>query len=233
MNYNSKENIEKCRERIDEIEKLPKNYDGYGAEAPDKIVCDNARTFFQTLCNSNCLIPCSDEITPTPYGTIVFDLYSDKEDKDLISIEIGTHQIGFFTDYRGCGNYGSESDGIDFDFKTIPYFLNEHINLDLIKMNKHLSLRRDDLEFRWSSCNGQFEIVKWFQSSENTTTEESKEWCIMEASFVNVNSDGNCDLKYCGTRPLELSKEEFTDFQELVRFGYDEIKKMHENEDSC
>lgn len=226
MNYNSEENIKKCRERIDQIENLMENWDGYGAAVPSKIVCDNARTFFQTLIDNNCLIPHYDEISPTPYGSIVIDVYPDKEDEDLVSIEIGKHQAGFFTDYQHGINHAS--DGYDTDFKSIPYFLNEHINLDLIKMNKSLSLRKDNLEFRWASCNGQFEIVKWIPSTNKLS--DSKEFCIVIASFVNVDKEGNCDLRYCGRRPLDLNKEEFEDFQDLVRFGYDEIKKMYEKD---
>lgn len=228
MNYNSEDNIKKCWTRIDEIEHLAENWDGYGASAPIKVVCDNARTFLQTLLNSNCLIPHFEDISPTPYGSIVFDVYPDKEDKDLVSIEIGSYSSGFFTDYQHGINSGS--DGYKTDFKSIPYFLNEHINLNYIKMNKNLSLRKDNLELRWSSCNGQFEIVKWFQPQKGS--KEQNEWCIMIASFVNINSDGECDLKWCGRRPLELDKEEYKDFEDLVRFGYDEIKKMYEAEDS-
>ena len=99
MNYNTEENIRKCLKRFNEIENLQEGWDGYGGAVPEKIVCDNARTFFQTLRDTNCLIPHFDEIAPTPYGTIVIDVYSDEEDKDLVSIEIGKTQVGFFTDY--------------------------------------------------------------------------------------------------------------------------------------
>ena len=136
MNYNTEENIRKCRERLDEIEHLPEGWDGYGGAVPEKLVCDNARTFFQTLVDNNCLVPHYEDIHPTPYGSIVIDVYPDEEDKDLVSMEIGRRQCGFFTDYQHGINSGS--DGYDTNFRHIPYFLNEHINLELIKMNKFL-----------------------------------------------------------------------------------------------
>ena len=225
MNYNTEENIRKCRERLDEIEHLQEGWDSYGGAVPDKLVCDNARTFFQTLVDNNCLVPHYEDIHPTPYGSIVIDVYPDAEDKDLVSMEIGRRQCGFFTDYQHGINSGS--DGYDTDFRRIPYFLNEHINLDLIKMNKFLKLRKDDLEFRWSSCNGKFEIVKWFHKQDPKDEDDLKEWCIMVASFVNVNSEGECDLQWCGRRPMELNKGEFKDFLELVEFGYNEIRRMY------
>lgn len=94
-----------------------------------------------------------------------------------------------------------------------------------------MKLRKDNLEFRWMSCNGQFEIVKWFQNKDQQGNEENKEWCIQVASFKNIDNDGNCDLQWCGRRPLDLKKQEFYDFLDLVKFGYDEIRKMYSPEE--
>jgi len=39
------------------------------------------------------------------------------------------------------------------------------------------------------------------------------------------------DLVFCMNRPLELSSEEFKDFMDVVRFGYDEFKNRKKEED--
>lgn len=45
------------------------------------------------------------DVSITPWGSVVYDLeYS----RGLVSIEIGKTRVGYFTDFRGSGNYGSE-----------------------------------------------------------------------------------------------------------------------------
>lgn len=62
--------------------------------------------------------PEADEISYTPYGNIILDLMSRKGE---ISIEIGSHQLGFFTDFTEGGN--EATDGIETDFKAVPDLL--------------------------------------------------------------------------------------------------------------
>lgn len=66
--------------------------------------------------------PEADEISYTPYGNIVLDLMSRKGE---ISIEIGTHKLGFFTDFTDGQNEASE--GIETDFNSVPELLRDVI----------------------------------------------------------------------------------------------------------
>lgn len=66
--------------------------------------------------------PEADEISYTPYGNIILDLMSRKGE---ISIEIGSHQLGFFTDFIEGEN--EATDGIETDFKTVPDLLRDVI----------------------------------------------------------------------------------------------------------
>jgi hypothetical protein len=60
------------------------------------------------------LLNLKDNITPTPYGTLVADF---ETEKGLVSVEISKYQIGFFTDFVDMENEMSE--GVFFDF-AIP-----------------------------------------------------------------------------------------------------------------
>lgn len=66
--------------------------------------------------------PEADEISYTPYGNIVLDLMSRKGE---ISIEIGTHKLGFFTDFADGQNEASE--GVETDFNSVPELLRDVI----------------------------------------------------------------------------------------------------------
>lgn len=66
--------------------------------------------------------PEADEISYTPYGNIILDLMSRRGE---ISIEIGSHQLGFFTDFIDGKN--EASDGIETDFNTVPELLRDVI----------------------------------------------------------------------------------------------------------
>ena len=54
--------------------------------------------------------PEADEISYTPYGNIVIDLMSRRGE---ISIEIGTHKLGFFTDFTGYVKLNLRESGCD------------------------------------------------------------------------------------------------------------------------
>ena len=84
-------------------------------------VINNAYRFVNALVSLG-VIPTEDEITYTAYGNIVIDL---EARKGLISIEIGTRQIGFFTEFEDGDDYAS--DGIETDFKSVPPYLSEVI----------------------------------------------------------------------------------------------------------
>ena len=109
--------------RMRDISALQENWDGYGASAVPNVIVRNARTFLRTLQEKGIEIEDPANIYPTPYGTVVIEVTNDR---GLVSMEIDHHRIGFFTDYRANGNWGSE--GIETDFKDIPEQLQQHLS---------------------------------------------------------------------------------------------------------
>lgn len=108
--------------RMEKLARLQDNWDGYGASAVSRKVVKNATLFLRTLQREDIHLPQSDDIYSTPYGSIVIDLFNSY---GLVSLEIGDSQIGYFTDYSGRSNWGSE--GIETDFNSIPEVLKSHI----------------------------------------------------------------------------------------------------------
>ena len=92
--------------KIEYISNLKQNWDGFGADTPSESVIFNSLKLLNKvpeLVKSNLT---KDDITPTPYGTIVFDFHNNLE---TISIEIGDKQIGFFTDFHETPNIAIDS----------------------------------------------------------------------------------------------------------------------------
>lgn len=110
------------RMKLQHIGRLSENWDGYGASSVTNNVIKNALKFLRTLQQEGIRMPLTDDIYPTPYGTLVIELYNQY---GLVSLEISDQQVGYFTDYRGRNNWGSE--GIDTDFNSIPDQLKEHL----------------------------------------------------------------------------------------------------------
>lgn len=109
------------KNRISEMRMLKPNWDGYGAAVPSEEVIKNAFRFLDTLeANKFLDILDSENIVPTPYGTIDVDF---ETVNGLVSIEIGKKQLGFFTEFVHEENF--LSDGIETDFKSIPPVLAE------------------------------------------------------------------------------------------------------------
>ena len=87
------------------------------------------------------------------------------------------------------------------------------------KEAKKVSLRLGNLNFRRTQDDN-YEIVKWI-TREN---EQEKEYCIVVASF-RIDYANSIHLEWCGRRPLDLDADEYADFMQCVRFGYDFLEK--------
>ena len=112
-------------DKISELSYLKDNWDGYGAvKIPTKVI-SNCKTFVNALTKYKIKTNAND-FTPTPYGTIVVDVNTQK---GVISFEIGTSQLGYFIEFDGGKN--SYSDGIDTDFKEV---------LELYKLVKYAKI---------------------------------------------------------------------------------------------
>ena len=111
--------VTSLKNRVSEIGMLKSNWDGYNAIVPSYRVVNNAFRFLDTLSMfgfADILDP--ENVVPTPYGTIDMDF---ETSNGLVSVEIGTSQVGFFTEF--LNDEDTLSDGIDTDFKEIPQSL--------------------------------------------------------------------------------------------------------------
>ena len=106
---------EDIENKLDDIANLEQGWDGYHASAIDGVVVRNAHSFIASMISEGFEAVLADDVYPTPYGTIVVEYTNDN---GLVSMEISATQVGYFTDYPGCGNYGSR--GSNTDFKSIP-----------------------------------------------------------------------------------------------------------------
>ena len=111
------------KNRISELDNLSDNWDGYDAIAPFKDVVKNSFKFIDCILDEGYLLN-EDDITPTPYGSIVLDF---KTEAGIVSVEIGKSQIGFFTEFTNHIDYSS--DGIETNFKQIPDALKSALEL--------------------------------------------------------------------------------------------------------
>lgn len=115
LNYVATSVFNGIKNKISEISDLRADWDGYGASAPSTRVVTNSFKFLDSVLNKKTVPLKSQDITPTPYGTIVFDFRSDR---GLVSVEIGSEELGYFTDFDEGQNY--MSDGIETNFRSIP-----------------------------------------------------------------------------------------------------------------
>jgi hypothetical protein len=112
--------------KLDEISQLQPNWDGYNAIPPNPIVIKESKAFLEGLPISVLQFLSIEEITPTPYGTIVMDFYNRG---NKLSLEFGKTQIGFYSDFLNGENV--ESDGVKFDTTKLPNELEHAIKLFL------------------------------------------------------------------------------------------------------
>ncbi len=121
--------IVSVKNRISEISILNDDWDFQGASAIDQKVIKNCYKFIDALnIKGFGFLLNKEDIFPTPYGTIVVDL---KVPIGLISIEIGSHQIGYFTEYEG-GKENEYNDGIETDFRSLPSELSDILSEDAV-----------------------------------------------------------------------------------------------------
>lgn len=100
---------------ISSIGNYSENWDGYGARAIPDAVISNSHKFVKALWQEGFALPYEDDIVATPYGTIVLEVTTKR---GLVSMEISSSEIGFFTEFEDGHNYGSE--GIQSSFESVP-----------------------------------------------------------------------------------------------------------------
>lgn len=112
------------KNRVSEIDNLPDNWDGCNAVAPYPQVIKNSYKFIDALLSLGISNIDSEDIYPMPYGSIVFEV---NNNKGMVSIEIGKHSIGFFTDFVEHENLFSN--GEETDFRSIPENLQKALRI--------------------------------------------------------------------------------------------------------
>ncbi|MFN0034731.1 MAG: hypothetical protein ACKVUS_06685 [Saprospiraceae bacterium] len=109
--------------RIEAIHRLQNNWDGYGAITPTHKVFQNTYLFLNLLPIDISLTLLPDNISPTPYGTLQLDW---QKNNALLSVEIGTSKIAFFSEFPDQSN--PRSDGYLFNGTKIALDLVQAIN---------------------------------------------------------------------------------------------------------
>jgi hypothetical protein len=92
--------ISKSHDAINKLNTFPslgENWDGYNGTAPDFSVIKNSLSFLTAIPESVMNELKEDNVTATPYGTVVIDFNHNEE---AISVEIGENKIGFFTEFK-------------------------------------------------------------------------------------------------------------------------------------
>lgn len=105
-----KRHFDNIQRRFDAIRKLSDNWDGMGATTVETRVVKNALAFLNMLNTRQLLALEAENIMPTPYGTVELDW---KSNDSLLSVEIGTNKIGFFTQFPD--NKNLSSNGFSFN----------------------------------------------------------------------------------------------------------------------
>lgn len=92
--------MEELERTLTQFAALEEDWDGYGASVIEARVIANANNFLTTLLREfpNLQIT-GEDLSPTPYGSIVVDI--EVTGKGLVSVEIGKEHIGYFTKYKG------------------------------------------------------------------------------------------------------------------------------------
>ena len=77
------------------------NWDGYGANVIDIKTIKNSEIFINLLPKIFLNYINEDDVTATPYSTIIFDFY---HNDNIISVEIGDYDLGFFSELKDKSN---------------------------------------------------------------------------------------------------------------------------------
>lgn len=117
--------LENFKSKLQSLTQLKDNWDGYSASQPSKRAIRQASVFLVGLPLKVLQYLDEEDIVPTPYGTIVIDLY---RGKNRLSLEFGESKVGFFSEFM---NQNIESEGVKLDRTKLPYELEKAISLFL------------------------------------------------------------------------------------------------------
>ncbi|MCD8206804.1 MAG: hypothetical protein LUD72_02595 [Bacteroidales bacterium] len=108
-------------EQLNDIKELGENWDSYGACPPLEGVVDNAVKLHSLIDLKYCRLRERVSLSPTPYGTVVMEYSSSDGQRDVVSIEVGQHSVGWFVEgLNKETHHGNMSEGVETDFSAIP-----------------------------------------------------------------------------------------------------------------
>lgn len=112
-----------CIVKIDQIGQLQQNWNGCGAEKPNKDAVKNARHLIEILDKEMLKSLHPDDIYASDYGSVILDFGTHR---GLVSVEMGDTTMGFYTDFTESENYAAE--GISTDFMSVPKTLESYLS---------------------------------------------------------------------------------------------------------
>lgn len=71
--------------------------------------------------------------------------------------------------------------------------------------------RINDLEFRWSDINQKYELVRWQKDN------DGKEFCYVLVFFDKNIGEGECDVRFIGSRPFNYPNTEL--LWSMLKYG--------------
>lgn len=101
------------KQKIEEIRCLPDNWDGYNASKIGVGTYNNTSLFIEKMDIDMLDMLSENDITPTPYGTITLNF---RNKGNLVSVEIGENNIGFFTEFKGTEDIEIDSERFIADY---------------------------------------------------------------------------------------------------------------------
>lgn len=100
---------------INSFVELSEDWIGPGSVPPSKLTIENANRLLEFLPDYVIDFIHADDITATPYGTIVIDI---ERRENLLSFEVGDKGMGYFLEINGDIKKIKDIDGFNFRFET-------------------------------------------------------------------------------------------------------------------
>ncbi len=108
--------------KVDEISHYKSNWDGDGADAPNKDAVENAYNMIMALGDAEASYLDSECIYASSYGSVILDF---ETKRGIVSAEIGDKSMGFYTDFTEGDNYAAE--GIALENDRVPDVLKKYL----------------------------------------------------------------------------------------------------------
>ncbi len=108
--------------KVDEISHYNSNWDGDGADAPNKDAVENARNMILALSDAEASFLDSESIYASSYGSVILDF---ETRRGIVSAEIGDRSMGFYTDFTEGDNYAVE--GVALGNDRVPDVLMKYL----------------------------------------------------------------------------------------------------------